>query len=352
MVRIPDDVASRLRLPTEGAIRPARPVAAIQGDLPGLQPGMRFTARIHDALPDGTYRALVGGKLLTLALPDIAQPGDTLELVVTGMTPRGLLAQRAGAPPPGTQAPPPGSTLSRAAQLIGSLLADDAPSQPAALNRGEPLLPRPPLTAGPLAQALATAVRGSGLFYESHQAQWAGGGLPVDQLLSEPQGRHSAATILAAHGFESQSKDSGRLAPVERGGSHAAASEPRGIPEDLRPLVRQQLDAAAGQRLAWHGEAWPGQMLDLSIERDPGPRDGGAQPGEREWSTTLRVSVPMLGWIDASLSLSATGARLSLAAANAASAAALRDAGPELVRSFAAAGLNLTGFQVRHDEPA
>jgi hypothetical protein len=48
------------------------------------------------------------------------------------------------------------------------------------------------------------------------------------------------------------------------------------VPEDLRLLVQQQLDAVATQRLAWHGEVWPGQTLNWQIEpdgrRDPAPR--------------------------------------------------------------------------------
>ena len=52
------------------------------------------------------------------------------------------------------------------------LLAGLEAVTPAALNRGQPLLAQAPLTGSQLVPALETAVKQSGLFYESHQAQW------------------------------------------------------------------------------------------------------------------------------------------------------------------------------------
>ena len=77
-----------------------------------------------------------------------------------------------------------------------------------------------------------------------------------------------------------------------------------GIPDELKPLVQQQLDAVASQRLAWHGEAWPGQGIDWKIEREitDEHRSGGGEEDEApRWATTLRLTMPNLGEIDARL---------------------------------------------------
>ena len=136
---IPADLAARLRLLTESIVNPVSPVREITGELPELTAGQRFTARIESALPDGTFRALVAGRSLALALPEAAAPGETLELVVTARTPRLILASRADEAAAAPSAP---STFSRAAQLIGTLFSggERAP-QPALIVGAAPLLP-------------------------------------------------------------------------------------------------------------------------------------------------------------------------------------------------------------------
>jgi len=189
MALIPPDAALRLRLQTEtNTLQPVQPVRSVPADLPELQAGQAFTARIVETLPDNTYRALVAGRMLTLSLPQGARTGDTLELVVTDRTAHGIVAQRApqGQPTVGDY---PWANFSRSGQMIAALLPREGERPPAApLNRGAPLLPQPPASGAELAPALSRAVRQSGLFYESHQAQWIGGRMPVTQLLAEPQG--------------------------------------------------------------------------------------------------------------------------------------------------------------------
>ncbi|MBZ0131676.1 MAG: flagellar hook-length control protein FliK, partial [Rhodocyclaceae bacterium] len=93
---IPSDLAARLRVLTESIVNPVSPIRGVNADLPELPVGQRFTARIESALPDGTFRALVAGRSLTLALPQQAKAGDTLDLVVTARTPRLIIAESGG----------------------------------------------------------------------------------------------------------------------------------------------------------------------------------------------------------------------------------------------------------------
>lgn len=140
-----------MRMQTETALHPIAPVAEIPADLTELRPGQAFSARIQEVLPENTYKALVAGRSLTLALPEGAKAGDTLELVVIDRTPRLIVAQLANRGGPGDLAAASYefTSLSPAARLIGALLARDGSAPPAApLTRGRhcslPLPPIPP----------------------------------------------------------------------------------------------------------------------------------------------------------------------------------------------------------------
>ncbi|MCX7166915.1 MAG: flagellar hook-length control protein FliK [Rhodocyclales bacterium] len=383
MVMIPIDVGLQVRSQTEAPLHPLRPVAEIPSDLPDLQTGQAFRARIQEVLPDNTFKALVAGKSLTLSLPEGAKAGDTLELVVIDRTPRAIVAQLAERGLETAGEAYPHATLSRTGQLIASLLARDGESAaPTVLTGSRPLLPSAPASAAQLAQRLpqqlAQAVSTSGLFYESHQVQWALGQRPLASLLAEPQGQYSSAATLAAWGGAGTAEGSAaRLALAGRretvaaspapisllqtlfGSETAAASAPvpeqanqtavaHMIPDDLRPLVQQQLEAAGTQRLAWHGEIWPDQPMDWEIERDGAQGDNAADE-TAVWHTSLRLTLPHLGNIDARMRLSGQTVQLELRTPSAGSAADLRAAVPALQQAMAAAGLTLPGVQTTHE---
>lgn len=379
MVLIPNDVGVRMRMQTEAALQPIVPVAEIPADLTDLRPGQAFSARIQEVLPENTYKALVAGRSLTLALPEGAKAGDTLELVVIDRTPRLVVAQLANRNAPGDAAATGHefTSLSPTARLIGALLArDGAAPPPAALTPGPALLAAASADtarlAADLAPQLAKAVSQSGLFYEAHQVQWVMGQRPLGDLLVEPQARHSAAETLATTAREAGAAathvaPTGRPAeapgpmvlPQNLFGSDEArqsaqlaaiANPAQAVPEDLRPLVQQQLDAVATQRLAWHGEIWPGQSLNWQIEPDQ-RRSGDVQAeAGRGWITSLRLVTPRLGEIDARLSLTSQGAKIVIATPIDASAADLRDAAPLLEKSMATAGVPLLALQVKHED--
>ncbi len=399
---------------TQGATlsRAAQSIGTLlTADMPDLRLGQKFTAKIQEVLQDNSYKALVNGKSVTLSLPVPVEAGQTLELQVIDRSPTTTVVRLAEQPGPAmaeTAEPYPFTTLSRAGQMIGALVTPEGKSPPAApLNRGEPLLAQPPQTGAELAPALGKAVVQSGLFYESHQAQWVAGKLPLATLLQEPQGQHSAPDLVAggtnaaagfpllaklpqedlplqsnalAHGEmaanlvkEPQGKTKSEIAAyagmeaaarpheeaavkqaVQPGAnSHTESIETRPqaaqtMPEDVRPLVQQQLDAAATQRLLWHGEVWPGQTMQWEIARDQTGGGPGAEAEDR-WATTLRLTTPRLGEVDAALHLSGGGVRISLATSSDTSAADLRAAVPALEQALASAGVPLLGILVKHE---
>lgn len=395
MALIPNDVGIRMRMQADAQLlQPLPPLADLPTDLPALRPGQTFSARIQEVLPENTYKALVAGKSLTLSLPEGAKAGDTLELVVIDRSPKVVVAQLAAKTVGGDSNPAnPFTTLSRAGQLIGSLLpAEGDVATPVTLNRGQPLLAQPPLAGSQLAPVLADAVKQSGLFYESHQAQWATGRMPLQQLLLEPQAQHSNLGVLLAANvppsanapaWEASQKSAlagRREEPVSllqsllgRSGTHLPSTAPStvsagaansaattgpgttsspsstaGIPDDLRPIIQQQLDAVATQRLAWHGEVWPNQHMEWEVDWENNSTSENDE-GDQRWGTTLSLTTPRLGEVQARLQLTTAGVRIAIATPIGATAADLREAAPALENSLAAAGVPLLGLLVKHD---
>ncbi len=367
---IPSDLAARLRILSESIVNPVTPVRGITADPPELPVGQRFVARVENAQPDGTFRALVAGRSLTLALPQPAQPGDTLDLVVTARTPSLIIAARAGHAPAASatasastspdNAPPtsPAPALSRAGRIISTLLAsgENRTPQPATITRATPLLPEPMLQAARLAPALQQVVAESGLFYESHQAQWVAGRYPAEALMREPQAR-LARTLRAANvatvpvpAQEDQAADSIRGSESAAGRSVAATLSAHALPAELQALVHQQLDTAATQHIIWRGEVWPGQALHWEIAADEQERETTGEETAEQWTTSLGLTLPRLGEVNVVLRM--TPSKVSLHMTASTGATALQQGLAELASSFAAAGLPPLNAIVDSHEPA
>lgn len=393
MVMIPTPVGVQVRSQTDASLNPLRPVAEIPSDLPDFQPGQVFRARIQEVLPENTYKALVAGRSLTLALPESVKAGDTLELVVVGRTPGAVVAKtvrQLAESERGTIAEPfQRSTLSNLGQLLASLLPREGEAAaPATFTRGQPLLSLAALKADDLAQSLparlAQAISTSGLFYEAHQVQWALGQRSLTSLLAEPQGQYAQPGTRAAFGGTNETELSAEKSALairreaatnspspfalqklfggEASGSNASTGQATGltsltsalanpgatvvtIPDDLRPLVQQQLEAASTQRLAWHGDIWPGQEMQWEIERDA--RQGGAVADEPVgWRTSLRLTLPRLGEVEARVHLVGKNVHLVLDMPDAV-VPDLQQAVPLLQKALALAGLTLQPVQAR-----
>lgn len=204
---IPADVASSLRLMmpelqsvTNAQAQPVASAQRIADVLSNLVPGQRIMAEIQAMMPNGTYRALVSQRDITLALPFSAKPGDVLELEVTESDGKLTLAFVANRSTGNNAAPPQESvstSLSNAGKVIGNLLTplegEGKQAAPAPLNRSQPLVEAMPKNAADLAPVLKQALTQSGMFYEAHQARWVNGQLPTAALLQQPQGKLSPA---------------------------------------------------------------------------------------------------------------------------------------------------------------
>ncbi|MCV2216430.1 flagellar hook-length control protein FliK [Thauera sp. Sel9] len=381
---IPADLAARLRTLTEASFFNTSPPVAglqrareIQALLPELQQGQRFFATLLRTLPDGSFRAVVAGKEMTLALNTSAKPGDTLELETSRVTQQAVFARVVGndAASANASAQP---ALSQTGRLISFLLTGQPSPPPANLAGNQPLLTAPPTSGAPLVPLLRQALGQSGLFYESHQAEWVLGTRDGASLMREPQAQvqaqaghpaaggrptgtgsaapqaaaaHTAATgggqASAADGSE---RTNAALRVIADDAAPVRSSTSAPIPERLLPVVHQQLEALATHQYVWQGQAWPGQQMEWIIddpERDDGEDDNTAQ----DWNTTLRLSLPRLGSIEAHMQLTPAGVALRLRSNDDASIVALDAGAARLAESLEAAGLKLTGLVVeRRDD--
>lgn len=359
---IPPDVASALR-PTladssstqqSQQTQPVSPTQRIADVLSNLVPGQRIFAEIQALLPNGSYRALVAQRDVTLALPFAAKPGDSLELEVAesdGKLTLAFVANRSDAQTK-TADPSVATYLSRAGKLIGDLMqgidgeGKRAPAAP--LNGNQALVSTMPKDGATLAPLLKQALSQSGVFYEAHQARWINGSLPAEQLQMEPQGKLSPGNNLATPN---------NPATTNNPRAESAAGQttiPGGVPREIAPIVQQQLDGLANQSFAWQGQVWPGQKMWWEIGENPEDRQLTGEEASARWHTRLKLQLPLLGDIDARLHLQPGGELgIRILSTSSDGESRLRDSLPALQKQLEAAGLTVRQLLVDHgtDQP-
>jgi hypothetical protein len=215
------------------------------------------------------------------------------------------------------------STLSPAARVISSVLAAAFKSEhpQTAIMAPLPLLASASAAADPvkLAAVLKDAIGASGLFYESHVAEWSAGQRPLADLLREPQMQRAPAAGAGAAGP----------------GSAPAAADPA-----TAQFINLQLASQEQGRVAWQGQLWPGQELAWQISRDaPERRDhAGGEPPEPPWRSALRLRFPLLGEIGATVVLAGDQLHIQLQAGSDEVGSLLRARAGELYHALEASG--------------
>ena len=380
---IPADVASRLQVSADAALRPVAPAQEIADKLSGLVAGQKVMAEIQAMLPNGTYRAMINQRNITLALPFSAKSGDSLELQVTETD--GKLALAVVAPKEGESAKAPPtttSTLSKTGQLISELFSGAAESKgkPAALplNGNQPIASAPPAEAKDLLPLLKQAITQSGMFYEAHQAEWVEGRFSKSALLQEPQGKLSSpetlstpldefigspaqkpiATAPAATAAPPPARTTTEAdQPLQTGSSTAEAGKTSSsqsssqtpaqiVAPQAQPVVQMQLDALATQNFSWQGQIWPGQEMRWEIDEDGARNNEGSEDGATQWTTRLNLTLPNLGEINAQIRLQGKQITLSLASDSAETRALMRTASVALRGQLDEAGLTLASMGI------
>jgi hypothetical protein len=206
-----------------------------------------------------------------------------------------------------------GAQVQESRAQAGSTLAGEVQSaEPAStVVLATPLMTGP--DAGEAGRSLARAVDASGLFLEAHVAQWLRGKRPLGQVLEEA-----------------------RSLPPVVGGAHAAASESR---------ASRQLEAQQNQLVRLQAPAWPGQLMDLQIAREPERRADAAGAGDEAglFQATLSLELPRLGTLHARIRLLHDTVGLQLAAQQ---TALLLPALQDLSTALSARGLTLAALEL------
>lgn len=231
-------------------------------------------------------------------------------------------------------APPP--ALSSAARAISTVLtqAESRPGAPLSIIGTAPLAQSPDAHPAALARSLHDAVGASGLFYESHVAEWAEGKRPLQELMREPQMAHASHATQAAQ--------DGRAAPV---GTDLAAAQ----------FINLQLHTHEQARVLWQGEVWPGQQMEWEINKDA-PQDGrdgrGADDQAQTWRSGVRFHFPLLGSVSASVVMVGDQVHIQIRTGSEESAAALRLGAGALEQSMDAAGSPLSSLTIGRQDGA
>ncbi len=301
-----------------------------------------------------------------IPVPAQAQPGQAAQVGQAGQTATSLPAALPIADANESAQPAPGQApLASQANQATPTNATTPGMTALPSGKGEPApgtLPGTPTGTGTAQPApLNSAVAQSILLYQSNQAQSPDatrGAATQGTPPSAGHGGEDGAATTKQTGIQNTSAQTTAAAlanpEAARGQpTPATATTPQmhllpTMPDELRALVQQQLDAAGTQRLLWHGEVWPGQTMQWRLEwQQQGGNEAGEEDGAGPWQTKLRLTTPRLGSVEASLQLGTAGVRIALSAVDVASAEEMRAGAVDLESALSAAGVPLRGFTVR-----
>ena len=345
--------------------------AAFQRNLAPMV-GKTVQGEVLAKIPDGSYLVRVAGTNARMMLPGGTPVGAQVALNVVAAQPRPLLQVGTGQPQPATVYTPPGeasatqsrpmsaaavllnkaplmaadqlptldhtsaqATLSPAARAIASALtqAYTAPGAPVTIHGKHPLVAAGAPDPARVETALKNVLGESGLFYESHVAEWAEGKRSLQDLAREPQMQRM----------------------TQQGSSEALARAMGGPDLSAAQMINLQLHAQEQGKVQWHGEAWPGQKMQWEVEREEneGRSRGGREADEQPvWRSGARFSLPLLGKVAASITLVGDQVHVTLQSGTEESADDLRAWSGVLQRALEAAGTPLSTLSIGADAGA
>lgn len=340
--------------------RAGKPLVTATTDAPPavakIAPGQRFQGTVQSEISQGVFKVQVAGQAIQMRLPGNIRSGDVLELEVIAVQPRLTFQMAASTNPLSTP-----EQIGGMARLL-SHLAERPMERPVIQQVGGqavwPSAGQAP-DAKQLAGALREALANSGLFYESHQAQWVRGERSTAQLLVEPQnlltGKSASPAEAGQAAQPSAQQPFARQPPNPQGdelysppsaGSAKTSGEPgQPIARELIPLVQQQLHTLETHQLIWMGQVWPGQTMQWEIQGQPEHEVPGRE-SEREWSTEMELALPRLGDVHARLVFAGNGLRMTLHAADSSTVELFNRSLPQLRNALTDAGITLASAQV------
>lgn len=230
--------------------------------------------------------------------------------------------------------------LSPAAKLISQVLKEQSGTQQFASIRVPQTLTRPHhLTANlasistQFAYDIQQNVQKSGLFYESHLADWVDGKRKLADLRLEPQARLASTQVTT---------DETRLQSL-------SAKDH----EQLSQLVNQQLNLIDHPRLHYEGLLAAGMPFQWIIETQDHATDQAAvtpEEPEKIWHSTLEVDLPELGKIAIAFTLNNNKLDLTLKGNKSDSIEKLNSRFNELASLMQASGTDIISYKSAYHE--
>jgi hypothetical protein len=243
--------------------------------------GQEYFAKVLSKVGGTAYNVKVEneslkGALLEMDLGSAAKSGQTLMLryLHDSPIPTFLLASS------NTDISDKTTVISPAANMIGQYLKQAEGDGVSTRFQAAAIVSNSPTNPQQLASDLKNALSNSGLFYESHLSDMVQGNQSLAAIRQEPQNQGSSA---------------------------------------IANLMTQQLAILENQRVAWHGEVWPGQKMDWDVNLlERNPQGNGEQlsndPQSRAISSDLTLHLPQLGKVSARISLIDGHMRINLQA--------------------------------------
>lgn len=306
-----------------------------------FEPGQKFQSTVQAQIAPGIFKVQVGEHLMQLQLPGTIRTGDTITLQVVSLLPRLTFTMAASANPLSTS-----DQLSATSRLLSSLTQQPYEKSFVPAINSTPLwtgateFPDTTALAGKLHEALSQ----SGLFYESHQAQWLAGSRNTSQLMQEPQNQ-PADKVKAAFGLDENLQRANADSTLNPGQPRISIP---GVPDHLHPLIQQQLNALETRQVQWQGQVWPNQQMDWKIHEEAS-RSASGEEG-RQWVTQIHLNLPKLGEVTATLRFNSNALNLTLDANENTTRAKLGAASSTLVSALSDRGINISSALVtQHD---
>jgi hypothetical protein len=264
-----------------------------------------------------------------MQLPKGHQPGDRLQLTLLARLPQLTFVLRVSPQEDIVDLTSAGEAITKILRLANGNSV--APS----LTGYEPIVSES--TAEPLqiSRGLRDRLATSGLFYESHVAEWVTGSRSLASLSREPQQQLTANTSAQITGV-----------------LDTAASD-----TELARLVQLQLGLLEQQHVVWCGDLWPGQGMRWEVEKhgqQPDPEDRCQEIAESasDWATAIQLELPALGRVSARLRVTMDRLQIEIETADSGAASKLTDRASELVHSLHDSGLHADSLTIsRRAEP-
>ncbi|MBI1771693.1 MAG: flagellar hook-length control protein FliK [Burkholderiales bacterium] len=178
------------------------------------------------------------------------------------------------------------------------------------------------------ASKLQHQISTSGLFYESHVAEWAQGKRPINDIKAEPQSQIGLSDMAASN-------------------SATALST---VNKEMGQIIHQQLNVLEQNIVRWQGELFPGQKIEWEIKKESQGDRNQQEIESANWQSVVRFDLPNLGPVTAIINLQSSNLGLSLRAEQSTTVSALKDHASELAAAMQVAGSPLMSFVVNKNE--